>query len=100
MRLRTPIDIGLIIREKRKGLGLQQAELAARVGVSRQWIIGIEKGKGRADLSLVLRTLDALGVVLRSDERRSTEPNRSSSVPIPNIEDILAAHRKGGARKS
>lgn len=99
MRLRTPTDIGLLIRERRKALRLDQAELARRVGVSRQWIIGIEKGKGRADLSLVLRTLDALGVVLRSDEASSTESRKSSSVPTASVDDILAAHRSGGSRK-
>lgn len=98
MRLRTPTDIGLLLRERRKALRLDQAELARRVGVSRQWVIGMEKGKGRADLSLVLRTLDALGVVLRSDEPSSTDPRKSSSVPMASVDDILAAHRGSGNR--
>ncbi len=96
MRLRTPTDIGLLIRERRKALSLDQAELARRVGVSRQWIIGMEKGKGRADLSLVLRTLGALGVVLRSDEPSSTDLPTSSADPMASVEDILADHRSGG----
>jgi HTH-type transcriptional regulator/antitoxin HipB len=99
MRLRTPKDIGLTIRERRKALGLDQAELARRVGVSRQWIVGIEKGKGRADLSLVLRTLDALGVVLRTDDENAPQ---SPGAPLPSsavrVADVLAAHR-GGAGK-
>lgn len=37
MRLHTPTDIGLLIREERKAQRLDQAELARRVGVSRQW---------------------------------------------------------------
>ncbi len=100
MRLRTPQDIGLTIRERRRAQHLDQAALARRVGVSRQWIVGIEKGKGRADLSLVLRTLDALGIVLRSeDESSATE----SSDPLPfsavRIADVLAAHRSAGTGK-
>lgn len=95
MHLRTPTDIGLLIREKRRALSLDQAELARRVGVSRQWIIGIEKGKGRADLSLVLRTIDALGIVLRSEEPVSPDVPTSGSQPIVSIDDILAAHRGG-----
>ena len=98
MRLRTPTDIGALIRETRRGLRLDQAELARRVGVSRQWIIGIEKGKGRAELSLVLRTLETLGVVLRADEPASPYPRTSSAVPAVRVDDILAAHRSGGSR--
>ena len=45
MRLRTPADFGAAIREQRRVLDLDQAALARRVGVSRQWIIEVEKGK-------------------------------------------------------
>ena len=36
--LRNPADIGALIRARRRTLGLEQAELAARAGVSRLWI--------------------------------------------------------------
>lgn len=101
MRLHTPTDIGVLIRDDRKAQRLDQSELARRVGVGRQWIAvsaAIEKGKRRADLSLVLRTLNALGVVLRADEPSSPAPRRSGSVPTVNVEDILAAHRSGASR--
>lgn len=32
-------------------------------GVTRAWVIAMEKGKQSADLGLVLRTIDALGLV-------------------------------------
>ena len=60
MRVRTPQDIGLTIRERRIELGMDQTELAQRVGVSRQWLVAIEKGKPRAEIGLVLRTLREL----------------------------------------
>ncbi len=47
-------------------LGLDQASLATRVGVSRQWIVAVEAGKARAEVGLVLRTLTA--VVTFGDE--------------------------------
>lgn len=62
MRARTPTDIGLTIRERRLELGLDQAGLAAKVGVSRQWLIEVEKGKPRAEIGLVLRVLNVLGL--------------------------------------
>ncbi|MCB9626849.1 MAG: helix-turn-helix transcriptional regulator [Sandaracinaceae bacterium] len=62
MRARTPLDIGLTVRERRRELGLNQAELAAKVGVSRQWLVAVENGKPGAELGLVLRLLNVLGV--------------------------------------
>lgn len=98
MRLNTPTDVGLLIRQRRRAQHLDQAELARRVGVSRQWIIGIEKGKVRADLNLVLRTLAALGVVLRADGPEPAESPGPGRRPVVDIDDVLAAHRGGGSR--
>ena len=64
MQVRAPSDLGQAIRQRRKQLGLDQRSLAERVGVSRQWIVEIEKGKPRAELGLVLRTLKALELQL------------------------------------
>ena len=76
MRIRTPRDLGLVIKERRRALGLDQATLATRVGVSRQWIVGMERGKRTVELALALRTLNALDVRLsaRADE---TPPGHS-----------------------
>lgn len=62
--IETPSDLGRMIRTQRNRAGWDQAQLASAVGVSRQWIIDMEKGKPRAELHLVLRTLDALGLRL------------------------------------
>lgn len=92
MRLRTATDIGAAIRERRRSLRWDQRELAQRVGVGRQWVIDVEKGKPRAALNLVLRTLDVLGIVLRTE----TPPPRSGpSLPGAAIDlgSIVRAHR-------
>lgn len=93
MFLRTPADLGAIIRERRRELGLGQAELAERIGVSRQWLIGVERGRPRAELGLVLRTLDALAI------RLSAAADDSSARPrtTPDIDAIIASARKGGS---
>jgi HTH-type transcriptional regulator/antitoxin HipB len=67
MRIRNPRDLGLTVRDRRRALGLDQASLAKRVGVSRQWIIALEKGKRSVELALVLRTLTALDLRLTAD---------------------------------
>ncbi len=77
MRVRTPSELGALIRDYRVRHKLDQKSLAASVGVSRQWIVEIEKGKARAPLGLVLRTLGALGIVL--DAQQETPPSREGN---------------------
>lgn len=64
MTIRTPRDLGAAIRDKRRKRGLDQQTLALKIGVSRQWISEVEKGKPRAEVGLILRALDALGIAL------------------------------------
>jgi len=85
MQIRTAKDIGAAIRDRRKKKGLDQAGLAALVGVSRKWIIDVEKGKPHADLSLVLKTLDALGITIHMDGGGRRGPDDGPSVDIDAI---------------
>ena len=94
MMLRTPLDIGSAIRDQRRRLGLGQDELAARVGVSRKWIIDIEKGKFRAAIGLLLRTVEALGLRLSIDGDGTPVPRkRVKPVPTVDIDRVLASVR-------
>jgi len=72
--LRTPAEIGALIRDRRKARGLLQADLAARLGVSRLWVGEIERGKPGANLGLVLRALDMLGVRLVPQDAPAANP--------------------------
>ncbi len=94
MLARTPQDLGLLIREQRRQLGLDQHELAQRVGVSRQWIVEMEGGKPRAELALVLRTVAALGleIDLRSQAQAAEAPS-PAYVDI-DLGDVLARAKK------
>lgn len=76
MQIRTTKDLGAAIRDQRKKKGLDQGELAELVGVSRRWVNEVEQGKSRAQVSLILKTLDALGlnVLIEADDRRSSGP--------------------------
>lgn len=62
MKVTTAQEIGLAIRQRRQELGLSQQALADRVDVGRQWIVEIEQGKPRAEIGLLLRTLDVLAL--------------------------------------
>lgn len=88
MILRTPRDIGALIRQRRQDAGLDQAALAEKVGVSRWWINEIEKGKPRAELGLVLRTLTVLGVKLATHEPVASSPD------IFSLDDVIARARR------
>jgi HTH-type transcriptional regulator / antitoxin HipB len=92
MRIRTPADIGTLIRNARKKLQLDQSTLADKIGVSRLWVVEIEKGKPRAEIGLVLRTFDALHITLDATTSQ-TPPSRASQDSI-DIDNIVAAARR------
>ncbi len=92
MRIRTPTDLGAVIRDHRRKRQLDQKSLAARVGVSRQWIIEVEKGKPGAEIGLVLRTIEALGINLEVEETRKVTTRRIP--PSVDIDAIITAARQ------
>ena len=83
MLVRTAADLGAVIRDRRKQLKLDQAAFAKRIGVSRQWVIEIERGHPRAELGLVLRALDALD--LQMDATAERAKRRPDAVDIDAI---------------
>lgn len=93
MHVRTPRDLGLVIADRRRQLGLDQAELARRAGVSRQWIIAIEKGKPRAELGLVLRTLRALEVDIWLGELPSAQVKSAPRIDLDHVLDKARGKR-------
>jgi HTH-type transcriptional regulator / antitoxin HipB len=85
MHIRTARDLGLVIADRRRQLALDQAELARRAGVSRQWIVAIEKGKPRAEIGLVLRTLRALDMDIWLGELPSSEIDPAPRVDLDRV---------------
>ena len=95
MQIRTPLDLGLTIRDKRRKLKLSQNELARKAGVGRQWVVAIERGKSRAELGLVLRTLAALDLPLTINPgpRRFPLSNDTGAADIDAIVDAAKQDR-------
>lgn len=58
-----PAGLGRVIRDARRGRGLQQADLAERLGVSRMTISRLERGDA-VSIDTVLRALAECGVAL------------------------------------
>jgi len=96
MRLRTPLDIGQAIRDRRRRLGWDQDDLAKRVGVSRKWLIDAEQGKPGAPIGLLLRTLDVLGLRLSLEGNRTFDKRSARAVPSVDIDHVL--ERTKGSR--
>lgn len=68
MKVQSPQDLGILVREERKKQGWTQAELADRVGVKPLWISAFERGKTTAQIGLVFRTIKALGMNISVDK--------------------------------
>jgi HTH-type transcriptional regulator/antitoxin HipB len=84
----------LRIRDRRLDLGWSQAELAERIGMTRQWVIGLEKGSAGAALGTVLRTLAELGLVLDVSEpyrypQSSAMTVREERIPVEQIRSFV-----------
>jgi HTH-type transcriptional regulator/antitoxin HipB len=80
MQINSIRDLVVAARSRRRELGLTQAELATRMGVSRQWVIAFEGGRPRAEFGLVIRLLHALDLhfeLLDEDSERES-PTRGS----------------------
>lgn len=81
--IQTPKELGLAVRSRRKELGWDQATLAHQIGVTRQWVIDIEKGKPRAELALAMRAVRVLGMSLTVESRTEAASRESSASGRP-----------------
>jgi HTH-type transcriptional regulator / antitoxin HipB len=88
MRINTVHDLAAAVRGRRQELNLSQAELAARVGVSRDWVSFVENGKPTVEVGLVLRLLDALGLRVEFLE------TGGGGAPTVDLDALLDEHRR------
>lgn len=77
-------ELAAVVRAERKRLGLTQSAIAERAGVSRDWIVGLEKGKPTVEVGLVFRTLRTLGLAIHLD----SEPERDRK-GVVNLDEVL-----------
>lgn len=67
-------DLGQVVRAVRKEAGVRLDDLAAIVGVSKQFTSDVEHGKPTVQLERVLRLLAELGIELSVDVPASIKP--------------------------
>lgn len=63
-KLTSTSDIGKLIRERRRDMGLTQLALADLSAVSHKFVNEIEHGKPTAEMGKVIRVLQMLGLDL------------------------------------
>jgi transcriptional regulator with XRE-family HTH domain len=87
-------DLAALARGRRRALGLSQAELAERAGVSRQWVSGFEAGNPGAELRLVIALLDSLGLRLLVGEPAGSDRDRPDAAGgAVDLDTLLDEHR-------
>jgi HTH-type transcriptional regulator/antitoxin HipB len=60
--IQEPEALAALIRRRREALGLSQQEVADAIGVSRKFIVDLERGKPSAEVGLVIRAAAAVGI--------------------------------------
>jgi len=60
----SPEQIGELVKNTRKGMGVTQKDLALTSGTGLRFIIDLEKGKPTCQLGKVLTVLNTLGIKL------------------------------------
>jgi HTH-type transcriptional regulator/antitoxin HipB len=95
--IKTPAQLGTAIRQKRLELDLDQATLAKRAGISRAWLLEIEKGKPGVSIALILRVLKSLELALFISEPDETLKQAAPVSTRPgsvNLNSLLDSLRK------
>ena len=77
----TTGDIGKLIRETRKKLGLTQKVLALTSGTGMRFIIELEKGKETCEVGKALTVLNTLGIKMTLTPPAATAQQGSGDGP-------------------
>jgi HTH-type transcriptional regulator / antitoxin HipB len=94
MRIYSIADVANTARGRRLDLGLTQAALAERTGISRKWIYQFESGKATAELGLVIRVLEALGLILDITAETADTSTLSQQTGEVNLDVLLERYTK------
>ncbi len=62
MTVKSVGEIGSLVRDRRKRLGITQGDLAERAGVSRKWVSELEGGKETVQFDAVLAVFGVLAI--------------------------------------
>lgn len=83
MKANTVRDLGALARSTRRARGLTQADVAHRLGVSREWVVRFEQGHPRLEAQKVLDALSVLGLNLHVDESGPGDSKQEGPAATP-----------------
>jgi HTH-type transcriptional regulator / antitoxin HipB len=69
-KIRSVKDLGDVVRQRRREIGLTQIDAAGLVGVGPRFLGELENGKKTLAIGKVLQTLEGLGLTLEIGARR------------------------------
>lgn len=90
-------QLGSTVREERRRLHLTQAELAEQSGVSRSFVIELERGHERAELGKVIAVLSALGLEVSAVTRTRRDQELSTTQRAQALGEVVEGWKKGRA---
>lgn len=76
-RVSVPSQVGTLLAARRKALGLSQAAVAARLGISQNRLSELEAEPGHLTLDRLLALTGLLGLELVLQEKPDTPPTQS-----------------------
>src|ERR1700727_1079123 len=88
MALHNAQQLGAAIRLKRREKGLTQSELAKLLGAERKWVLNLESGNSKAEIGLLLRAIEVLG--LRASLGDKGQPGRGPhELETPRLDQVF-----------
>jgi len=87
--LRNAEQLGMTIRLKRKEKGLSQNRLAELLGVERKWVLRLEAGNPKAELGLVLKTLNALSLRAHLSDQDRSLSREDRHAPTSRLDEVF-----------
>jgi len=87
-------QLGAAIRLKRKEKKLTQSQLAKLLGAERKWVLNLESGNSKAEIGLILRAIEVLGLrVILIDK---TQPERGLyDLKTPRLDQVFQRLQRG-----
>jgi hypothetical protein len=100
IKIRSPRELGLLVRAARKTQQLRMDDVAGSTGVGHVFVREVERGKPTVQLGRVMKLLAELGIKLEADAPADVMPefSRLQSVGVKPLPARRRGSRVGGRR--
>jgi HTH-type transcriptional regulator/antitoxin HipB len=97
MTLHNAEQLGAAIRLKRREKRLTQSELAKLLGAERKWVLNLESGNSKAEIGLILRAIEVLGLrAFLTDKAAKAQSERGPhDLKTPRLDQVFQRLQRG-----